>query len=445
MKVKVLSRNPDDYVRETKIDIHRVPRNYDPALHPFEVPREYTRALNAAKLERVFAKPFIASLDGHRDGVHCMAKHFKSLSTIISGACNGEIKVWNLMRRECIRTIQAHTGFVRGISSRFCGTSFFSVGDDKTIKQWKMECPAFDEEDEPIHTILGKTVYTGIDHHWRDGVFATCGQQVDIWDEQRTSPIRSFTWSVDSISNVKFNPIETNLLASCASDRNIVLYDMRQATPLKKVIMNLRTNAVCWNPLEAFIFTGANEDYNLYTFDMRNLDTSLMIHKDHVSAVLDVDYSPTGTEFVSASFDKSIRIFPADKGHSREVYHTKRMQHVMCVKWSADNKYILCGSDEMNIRLWKANASEKLGVLMPREKAALNYNQKLKEKFQHHPQIKRIARHRHLPKMIYNQAKELRIMKEARRRKELNLRKHSKPGSVPFVAEKKKHIVAVVK
>ncbi|XP_078072820.1 DDB1- and CUL4-associated factor 13 isoform X2 [Mustelus asterias] len=392
MKVKILCRNPDDYVRETKNDIQRVPRNYDPALHPFEVPREYTRALNAIKLDRIFAKPFVASLDGHRDGVHCLAKHFKSLSTIISGACNGELKVWNLMNRQCVRTLQAHTGFVRGLCSRFCGTSFFSVGDDKTIKQWKMESPSLEEQEQPIHTILGKTY----------------------------------------------------LLASCASDRSIVLYDIRQATPLKKVIMDLRTNAICWNPLEAFMFTGANEDYNLYTFDMRDLDSPIMVHMDHVSAVLDVDYSPTGKEFVSASFDKSIRIFPASKGHSREVYHTKRMQHVMCVKWSADNKYILCGSDEMNIRLWKANASEKLGVLAPREKASLNYNQKLKEKFQHHPHIKRIARHRHLPKMIYNQSKELRIMREARRRKEQNRRKHSKPGSVPLVSEKKKHIVAVV-
>lgn len=25
----------------------------------------------------------------------------------------------------------------------------------------------------------------------------------------------------------------------------------------------------------------------------------------------------------------------------------------------------MCGSDEMNIRLWKANASEKLGVVRP--------------------------------------------------------------------------------
>ncbi|NXJ29223.1 DCA13 factor, partial [Dicrurus megarhynchus] len=445
MRVKVLSRNPDDYVRETKLDLQRVPRNYDPALHPFEVAREYVRALNATKLERVFAKPFLSSLDGHRDGVNCMAKHPKSLSTLLSGACDGEVKIWNLTKRQCIRTIQAHEGFVRGMCVRFCGTSFFTVGDDKTVKQWKMESPEYGEEEEPIHTILGKTVYTGIDHHWKEPVFATCGHQVDIWDEQRTSPKCSLTWGFDSISSVKFNPIETYLLGSCASDRNIVLYDMRKSTPLKKVILNMRTNTLCWNPMEAFIFTAANEDYNLYTFDMRFLESPVMVHMDHVSAVLDVDYSPTGKEFVSASFDKSIRIFPVDKGHSREVYHTKRMQHVITVKWTSDNKYILCGSDEMNIRLWKANASEKLGVLAPREKAAMNYNQKLKEKFQFHPQIRRIAQHRHLPKSIYCQIKEQRIMREARRRKELNRRKHSKPGSMPFVSERKKHIVAVVK
>jgi WD repeat and SOF domain-containing protein 1 len=37
------------------------------------------------------------------------------------------------------------------------------------------------------------------------------------------------------------------------------------------------------------------------------------------------------------------------------------MQHVMSVVWSLDNKFILSGSDEFNLRLWKAYASEKLG------------------------------------------------------------------------------------
>jgi WD repeat and SOF domain-containing protein 1 len=53
---------------------------------------------------------------------------------------------------------------------------------------------------------------------------------------------------------------------------------------------------------------------------------AINVHKDHVSAVLTLDYSPTGREIVTGSYDKSIRIFGFDHGHSREVYHTKRMQ-----------------------------------------------------------------------------------------------------------------------
>lgn len=37
------------------------------------------------------------------------------------------------------------------------------------------------------------------------------------------------------------------------------------------------------------------------------------------------------------------------------------MQHLTSVIWSLDNKFVLSASDEMNIRIWKANASEKLG------------------------------------------------------------------------------------
>ncbi|XP_042597566.1 DDB1- and CUL4-associated factor 13-like isoform X2 [Cyprinus carpio] len=103
-----------------------------------------------------------------------------------------------------------------------------------------------------------------------------------------------------------------------------------------------------------------------------------------------------------------------------KVYHTKHMQHVICVRWSADNKYVLSGSDEMNIRLWKANASEKLGL------------------------VKHIARHLHLPRDVLKQKRELREMKEAWRRKEQNVRKHRKLGFVPLLTEKEKHVVAVM-
>ncbi len=59
--------------------------------------------------------------------------------------------------------------------------------------------------------------------------------------------------------------------------------------------------------------------FSLYSFDIRYLQRPFNIHKDHVAAVIDVDYAPTGKEFVSGSYDKTVRIFSADKGHSRFV------------------------------------------------------------------------------------------------------------------------------
>lgn len=130
---------------------------------------------------------------------------------------------------------------------------------------------------------------------------------------------------------IAFNPIETSLLATCASDRSIIFYDIREAKPLRKIVMTLRANRLKWNPMAAFNFTVANEDYNLYTFDTRRLQNPIKIHKDHVNAVTDVDYSPTGKEIVSASYDRTIRIYNVEQAHSREIYHTKRMQHVTCI------------------------------------------------------------------------------------------------------------------
>lgn len=47
----------------------------------------------------------------------------------------------------------------------------------------------------------------------------------------------------------------------------------------------------------------------------------------------------------------------------------------------------MSGSDEMNLRLWKARASERLGIMKDRERVALQYSEKLKEKYAQHPQV----------------------------------------------------------
>lgn len=129
-----------------------VPRNYDPSLHPFEAAREYTRALNAVKLDKIFAKPFLKNLEGHRDAISCICKHPFQLSVLLSGAYDGEVRTWNLALEKSTRSFLAHDGVLRGITYIPDGEHFITVGDDKTIKTWS----AAKEENEPLNTIISK-------------------------------------------------------------------------------------------------------------------------------------------------------------------------------------------------------------------------------------------------------------------------------------------------
>jgi WD repeat and SOF domain-containing protein 1 len=64
--------------------------------------------LNAAKLEKVFAKPFIAAMDDHSDGISVIAKNKYNLGDILTGSADGEIIYWNLAERKSVFTVNAH-------------------------------------------------------------------------------------------------------------------------------------------------------------------------------------------------------------------------------------------------------------------------------------------------------------------------------------------------
>src|SRR6266478_5029693 len=97
-------------------------------------------------------------------------------------------------------------------------------------------------------------------------------------------------------------------------------------TLINDACQQMRCNALAWSPTFPTTVLLASEDHNLYTFDVRHLATPSHIYKAHVAAVMSCGWSPTGLEFVSGGWDRTVRIWKEGQGHSPEVYHTKRMQ-----------------------------------------------------------------------------------------------------------------------
>ncbi|KAK7050426.1 WD40-repeat-containing domain protein [Favolaschia claudopus] len=442
MRIRVLQHDPAVHLPQRPGDPTPTSRNLDPLMHPFARARERTRALNAAKMDRLFAKPFVASLEGHVDAVEVLAKQPGSLTTVASGSWDGGLIVHHLARRsQLLHAPQAHKGKVSGVCFSRAGR-LFSCGVDRTIKLWSLEDEQTDNP-EPLSIFNGKSPFNSIDHHYSDPQFATASNLVQVWDETKSLPISNLTFptSTETITSVRFNLSETSVLASVGSDRTFTLYDIRTGKAERRVVMQMSSNALSWSPTFPTTVLLASEDHNLYTFDIRNFTNPTQIYKGHVAAVMSCDWAPTGLDFVSGGWDRTVRIWSEGRGHNPEVYHTKRMQRVSSALFTHDARFVLSGSDDGNVRIWKAKASERLGVVTSRERAAIEYRESLKDRWKHDAAVGRIVRNRHVPKPVHQAAKLKREMLDARRVKEERRRKHTRAGDSKPKADRKKLVV----
>lgn len=65
-----------------------------------------------------------------------------------------QLRLWDISKRHCEWTVQAHNGQVWSITAAPDGNAFFTVGNDKTIKKWSLEKAKEGDQDLPIDTWL---------------------------------------------------------------------------------------------------------------------------------------------------------------------------------------------------------------------------------------------------------------------------------------------------
>ena len=89
----------------------------------------------------------------------------------------------------------------------------------------------------------------------------------------------------------------------------------------------------------------------------------------HTDPTYAAAYTPDGTRLVTASFDKSLRIWDLSSGNTLRTLngHTAL---VLCVAMSKDGAQLASGSQDNTIKLWDIPVAKPAAVLQPHQGAA---------------------------------------------------------------------------
>uniref|UniRef100_A0A0E0LIC1 TFIID subunit TAF5 NTD2 domain-containing protein n=1 Tax=Oryza punctata TaxID=4537 RepID=A0A0E0LIC1_ORYPU len=87
------------------------------------------------------------------------------------------------------------------------------------------------------------------------------------------------------------------------------------------------------------------------------LNANLVCYKGHNYPVWDVQFSPVGHYFASASHDRTARIWSMDKIQPLRIM-AGHLSDVDCVQWHVNCNYIATGSSDKTVRLWDVQTGE---------------------------------------------------------------------------------------
>lgn len=391
---------------------------------PLANQREYMCALNAVKIERLLAKPFVRNVECFGDGVtrvsvwdHLIASctytdeivvrsgsdvimtgHVDGLKDIAAArngvfiACSNRLLFYNnnifftnesgrekSCEEEMVEDSRMKNSYVKtahetmtgpNMENMFCVKAKENAGNIPATKFW-----TFSENLNCIFAGKDTLVCSG------DGFIKTINSYGKVAATMKCN---------ESYRGVKQN----NEIFFCRSQRNLDLIDEKSQSVIISERFGFKTNDIAFK--DNVYFVTANEDSFVYLHDVRRLNVPVAKFVGHVNSVTSIDF--VDNEIVTGSIDKTVRIFNSYDRLARDVYHSKRMLAVNAVS-VYKKRFILSGSEDGNVRLWRLHASEKENMSR-REKNALESNRMLKEKYYHVGDVRRIDRHRFLPKEL---------------------------------------------
>ncbi|KAF1847317.1 WD40 repeat-like protein [Cucurbitaria berberidis CBS 394.84] len=251
---------------------------------------------------------------------------------LLSADQTGVVKYWQTNFNN-VKEIQAHTEAVRGLAIAPTDSKFVTCADDTTLKIWDFASST----EESTLTGHGWEVKS-VDWHPHKGLLVSGSKdhQVKFWDPRTGRCLTTLHGHKNPISKTMFEPVQGNMLATCARDHTARIFDlrmMRDVLLLKGHEKDIITMA--WHPMHKNLLSTGGVDGSIHHY------------------LLDEQNPPAGVPPSISPYDAA----DSQNAPAQTIYPAHSMQYahdftVWTMDWHPLGHILASGSNDRVTRFW---------------------------------------------------------------------------------------------
>lgn len=300
----------------------------------------------------------------HTDGVYALAYSLDG-TVLASGGGDNLVRLWDAATGTALtEPLAGHTNWVMSLAYSPDGSLFVTSGIDGTLILWDVSGVELARLD------TGHTDYVRDLAFNADGSLlasASADGTVRLWDmafgEAIGEPMRGHAGAVWGAAF-----IDDHQLISGGIDGKVIKWDTTARPPFTQVLATAENGilSIAYSPDRSRIALAQGDLRSLETtFPIQILDAQtgevLLTLSDHTGVVTAVAYSPDGNRLVSASPDRTLRVWDAQTGALLRTITNDGVSTYAAVAISPDGKTLASGSDAGAVLLWHMDTGERLG------------------------------------------------------------------------------------
>ncbi|ODV85506.1 hypothetical protein CANARDRAFT_7617 [[Candida] arabinofermentans NRRL YB-2248] len=308
---------------------------------------------------------------------------------LASGDIMGVVKVWDLVKRKCINTMNEHSSAVRGVGFNTSGELFASGGRDSIVSLWNTKTWKEIKTIPVQHSVesTGFIELEGTEYLYSAGE----GGIMRVWDTTNETLVATTKKQLESTEElsvmevIKLPEVEDSIVM-VLSDQTIVDIDISiDLEETNNIIPTIRTMAGNHGTIADIRYVGRNMDKlalatnspSLRIVDLDNRPLDMDLCEGHTDLLNMLDCTVDGLWIATAAKDNTARLWKyneeTDKFQCYAVFegHISSVTAVGLPRTPLSNsssypKFIITASEDLTIKKWtvpKPDGSDEVKVV----------------------------------------------------------------------------------